>query len=201
MRVVPFRASILGAVAVCAALLSGCRSAGPATHAAPSARAVIDRAAFSWLGEVDTEHSPVLVISFQCPDCLDLIGQCLKDPRFGRGKGPKILLSCRSDCLEDSTAVIAAVLSTPGTPREQFRAVFSHVGSLLGPLLNHDSVELRSRLGALFPRYREQLAAARARLGAQSDAVGLVPGRQTPRLLLADGSVRSDVEPDDLLLR
>ncbi len=159
----------------------------------------VDQAAFDWLGPVDAERSPILVISFQCPHCLDLLGQCLKHPRFGSLKGPKILLFSSSENAADSTAVLAAILSEPGTPQQQFTAVFSQLGMLFDPLLTRDSKELRARLGVLFPHFTENLAAARKRLDAQSEALKFIPGKGTPFLLHSNGSGKYDVTPDDVL--
>jgi len=164
-----------------------------------SLESTVDQAAFSWLGPVDAERSPVLVISFQCPHCLDLLGQCLKHPRFGSLKGPKVLLFTSSDNAADSTAVLAAILSQPGTPQQQFTAVFSQLGMLFDPLLTRDSKELRARLAVLFPHYTEKLAAARELLGAQSEALKSVPGKGTPFLLQPNGSGKYDVSPEDVL--
>jgi uncharacterized membrane protein len=165
-----------------------------------SLQGVIDQVSFSWLGDVDAGQSPVLVISFQCPHCLDLLGQCLKNPQFGSLRGPKVLLFSSPDNSADSIAVLAAILSQPGTPRQQFTAVFSQLGMLFDPLLTRDSKELRSRLGTLFPRYTAKLAAAREQLNAQSEALKYVPGHGTPFLLLPDGSSKYDVTPADVLL-
>jgi uncharacterized membrane protein len=159
----------------------------------------VDKVAFSWLGPIDPERSPVLVISFQCPHCLDLLGQCLRHPRFGALKGPKVLVFCSPGSSADSIAVVAAILSAAGTPQQQFSAVFSQLGLLFDPLLTRDSKELRSRLGALFPRYAENLAAARQLLDAQSGALKFIPGHGTPFLLQPNGSVDYDVTPEEIL--
>lgn len=165
-----------------------------------SLQGVIDRVSFDWLGDVDPAQSPVLVVSFQCPHCLDLLGQCLKNPQFGSLKGPKVLLFSSPDNSADSIAVLAAILSQPGTPRQQFTAVFSQLGMLFDPLLTRDSKELRSRLAKLFPHYTEMLGAAREQLNAQSEALKYVPGKGTPFLLQPDGSSKYDVTPADVLL-
>lgn len=164
-----------------------------------SLNANLDQVAFSWLGPVDAERSPVLVISFQCPHCLDLLGQTLKHPQFGVFKGPKVLLYSSPDASADSIAVLAAILSVPGTPREQFTTVFSQLGMLFDPLLTRDSRALRSRLGALFPHYTDKLEAARQLLNAQAEALKYIPGHGTPFLLRPDGTGRYDVAPNDLL--
>jgi len=159
----------------------------------------VGQVAFSWLGPIDPERSSVLVISFQCPHCLDLLGQCLKHPRFGTLKGPKVLLVSSPDSSADSIAVLAAILSVPGTPQQQFATVFTQLDLLFDPLLTHDSKELRSRLRALFPHYTEHLAAARELLNAQSESLKYIPGHGTPFLLQPNGSVEYDVMPGEIL--
>ena len=166
-----------------------------------SLQANIGQAAFSWLGPIDAERSPILVVSFQCPHCLDLLGQTLKHPQFGSLYGPRVLLFSSPENLADSTALLAAILSAPGTPREQFTAVFSQLGMLFDPLLTRDSRALRSRLGALFPHYPEKLAEAKRLLDAQSEALKYIPGRGTPFLLRPDGSGKYEATPNDLLFR
>ena len=164
-----------------------------------SLQANIDQVAFSWLGAIDADQSPILVISFQCPHCLDLIGQTLKYPGFGSLRGPKVLLFASPDNSADSIALLAAILSVPGTPQEQFTKVFSQLGMLFDPLLTRDSKALRSRLGALFPHYTEKLEIARQLLNAQSEALKYIPGNGTPFLLLPNGSGKYEVAPRDLL--
>jgi len=166
-----------------------------------SLQANIDQVAFSWLGPIDAEQSPILVISFQCPHCLDLLGQTLKYPQFGSLKGPKVLLFASPDNSADSIALLAAILSVPGTPQEQFTTVFSQLGMLFDPLLTRDSQALRRRLGVLFPHYPEKLAAARLLLNAQAEALRYIPGSGTPFLLLSSGAGKYNVVPGDLLFR
>jgi uncharacterized membrane protein len=164
-----------------------------------SLQANVDKVAFSWLGVIDAEQSPILVISFQCPHCLDLLGQALKHPQFGSLKGPKVLLFASPDNTADSMALLAAILSVPGTPQEQFTAVFSQLGVLFNPLIARDSKELRSRLGVLFPHYTGKLEVARQVLNAQAEALKYIPGKGTPFLLQPNGSGKYDVAPNDLL--
>jgi len=164
-----------------------------------SLQANVDGVAFSWLGAFDAEQSPILVISFQCPHCLDLLGQALKQPHFGSFKGPKVLLFASPENAAGSSALLAAILSEPGTPREQFTAVFSQLGMLFNPLVTSDSKELRSRIGALFPHYTDKLEVARQLLNSQSEALKYIPGHGTPFLLRPDGSGKYDVRLDDLL--
>jgi uncharacterized membrane protein len=162
-------------------------------------RANIDGVAFSWLGAIDDEESPILVVSFQCPHCLDLIAQVIRSPHFGSFKGPKVLLFSSPENSADTSAVLAAILSQPGTPQEQFAAVFRQLGVLFNPLVASDSKELRSRLGTLFPHYSDKLKVARQLLDSQAGALKYVPGNGTPFLLQPDGSGKYEISPNDLL--
>jgi uncharacterized membrane protein len=166
-----------------------------------SLQANIDGAAFSWLGDIDEERSSILVISFQCPHCLDLVAQLLRNPDFGKTMGPKVLLFSSPENSADTSALLAAILSEPGTPQEQFALVFKQVGVLFSPLIGGDSKELRSRLGVLFPHYPDKLKVARQLLDAQDQALRYVPGHGTPFLLQPDGSGTYEVRPRDILFR
>jgi hypothetical protein len=168
----------------------------PARVALPSN---IDQAAFQWLGDIDAKQSPILVVSFQCSHCLSLLQQTLRDPQFGTLKGPKIFVYAQPQESDDSVALIAATLSVPGSPQEQFAAVFSQIDELKDPLLTHDSKELRKRLGALFPGYTEKLPAARLLFNLQVVALKFVPGKGSPYLLMPDGTSTYGVVPANLL--
>jgi uncharacterized membrane protein len=159
----------------------------------------IDQAAFRWLGDIDAKQSPILVVSFQCSHCLSLLEQTLRDPQIGTLKGPKIFVYAQPQESEDSVALIAAILSVPGSPQEQFATVFGRIGDLRDPLLTHDSKELRKRLGVLFPGYADKLAAARLLFNLQVVALKFVPGKGSPYLLMPDGTSTYGVVPANLL--
>jgi hypothetical protein len=159
----------------------------------------IDQAAFRWLGGIDAKQSPILVVSFQCSHCLSLLEQTLKDPQFGTLKGPKIFVYAQPQESEDSVALIAAILSVPGSPQEQFATVFRQIGELRDPLLTHDSKELRKRLAALFPGYTEKLPAARLLFNLEVVALKFIPGKGSPYLLMPDGTSTYGVVPANLL--
>jgi hypothetical protein len=87
----------------------------------------------------------------------------------------------------------------PGTPQEQFAAVFKQIDTLREPLLTHDSKELRNRLGSLFPHYPDKLAAARQQFILQVVALKYIPGKGSPFLLLPDGTSTYGALPSNLL--
>jgi uncharacterized membrane protein len=164
----------------------------PAPQAGPK-RAVpasIDQVAFHWFGDFDAKASPILVVSFQCSHCLDLIEEVLTHPRLGTLKGPKIFVYSQPNSAADTIAVLAALQSVPGTQEEKFAAVFGQLEAFRDPLLTRDSKELRNRLGELFPHYEDKLAEARQEYNLQVVALKYIPGRGSPYLLLPDGTSR-----------
>ncbi|HEY1793165.1 MAG TPA: vitamin K epoxide reductase family protein [Opitutaceae bacterium] len=175
----------------------------PAAAPAPAARAAlpasIDLAAFQWLGPIDARQSPVLVVSLQCGHCLELLNRSLHSPQFGTAGGPKLFIYAQPQEAQDSIDVIAAILSAPGTPTQQFSAVFSHIDELGDPLLTHNTKQLRRRLEALFPGYASKLVEARQKFNLQMVALKFVPGKGSPYLLMPDGTSRYGVIPANLL--
>ena len=167
---------------------------------APALPPSIDKVAFSWLGEFDHEQSPVLIVSFQCSHCLDLLEDTLTHPRIGTLKGPKIFVYAPFNTSSDTIDVLAAILSVSGTPQEQFATVFAQLNLFRDELITHNSKELRSRLGELFPGYTAKLAAAKQLFTFQAIALKYIPGRGSPYLQFPDGSAKygGDVTPNML---
>lgn len=179
------------------------RAAEPDAGAAAGPAAVtpsVQKAAFSWLGDFDPKESPILVVSFQCSHCLELLEQTITQPRLGTLKGPKILVYSTRGTSSDTIAVLAAILSVPGSPQEQFAAVFAQLESFRDALLTHDSKELKGRLGELFPGYTSRLEAARQLYNLQAVALKYIPGRGSPYIVFPDGSSKfgGDVTPSML---
>ena len=174
-------------------------TAGPGTDAAapvaipPS----VDKAALSWLGDFDPKQSPILIVSFQCSHCLDLLEETLTHPHVGTLKGPKIFVYATYGTSADTIAVLAAILSAPGSPQEQFATVFAQQDSFRDALITHNSKELKSRLGELFPAYTSKLEAAKQLFNLQALALKYIPGRGSPFIMFPDGSSKygGDVTP------
>jgi hypothetical protein len=158
---------------------------------------MVDKAAFAWLGDFDPKNSPYLVISFQCSHCLDLLEETLTHPHMGNLKGPKILVYAAHGNASDTIAMLAAILSMPGSPQEQFAAVFAQQDSFRDALITHDSSELKSRLAELFPAYSTKLEAAKQLFGLEVVALKYIPGRGSPYIRFPDGSSKfgGDVTP------
>ncbi len=174
---------------------------GPQSAAAAQAPAAIpasvDKAAFAWLGDFDPKDSPILIVSFQCSHCLDLLVATLTHPHVGTLKGPKIFVYATYGTSADTIAVFAAILSSPGNPQEQFAAVFAQEDAFRDPLITHNSRELNRRLAELFPGYTAKLAEAKVLFDRQALALKYIPGRGSPYLQFPDGSSKygGDVTP------
>jgi uncharacterized membrane protein len=188
----------------------GAAAAAPAPAAAapavrgrfglPEMPAGFDKAAFTWLGDFDA-NSPILIISFQCPHCLDLIQDVLTHPHNGDMKGPRIFVYAPSAAAtSDTLNLMAAILSAPGSPQEQFAAVFSNLDSFRDALITRDSAVLKRALAEQFPTYPKHLAEAKRLFAIDMAAIKFIPGRGSPYLLLPDGTSKDggDVTPEIL---
>jgi uncharacterized membrane protein len=162
--------------------------------------ASVDKAALNWLGDFDPKDSPILVVSFQCSHCLDLLQQTLTHPRIGTLKGPKIFVYSTHGSSADTVAVLAAILSQPGSPQEQFAAVFAQQDAFRDALITHDSAELKRHLSELFPGYESKLEAAKQLHNLQNVALKYISGRGSPFILFPDGTSKfgGDVTPEML---
>ena len=168
-----------------------------ATPAPVAIPASVDKAAFAWLGDFDPEESPILIVSFQCSHCLDLLVATLTHPHVGTLKGPKIFVYATYGTSADTIAVFAAILAAPGTPQEQFATVFAQEDAIRDPLITHNSKELNRRLAELFPGYTAKLAQAKQLFDRQALALKYIPGRGSPYVQFPDGSSKygGDVTP------
>ncbi len=161
----------------------------PAVTDAPAAiPASVDKAALNWLGDFDPKLSPILIVSFQCSHCLDLLEQTLTHPHIGTLKGPKIFVYATYGTSADTIAVFAAILSAGGTPQEQFATVFAQQDAFRDPLITHNSKELNRRLAELFPGYARKLGEAKQLFDRQALALKYIPGRGSPYIQFPDGS-------------
>lgn len=153
-----------------------------------------------WLGPYN-ERSPALVLSLDCPSCLDLL-ESLTRRSFAEGSaGPAIYWKTTDANRALTETFIAAVLVQEGTPREAFLAVATLLSS-------HKELALQSpagaakRLESLFPAASERLPHARRILDDQAAALAAAQlGQTTPLLLPLDAAPRVFFSVDDLFPR
>ena len=159
---------------------------------------VPNQAAYAWLGNLDSQ-SPLLIVSLQCPHCLDLLEAVMRHPQFGTLKAAKVLIVTAEADHDYTLAMLAAILSAGPEPQKGFAAVFSQISLLRDPLLTHDGKTLRKRLAILFPRYPQFLEQARKQDTVQMQIISHFPLRSTPFCLRSNGEARYTVQPADLL--
>jgi len=164
--------------------------ADPATH-------LDTTQALPWLGAISPQ-SPALVISLNCPACLDLLEGLSRESYAKREKGPALFFKTTDENQALTVAFVSAVLSQTGSRRDAFLSVATL-------LLSQKEIALSSptaaatQLSALFPdagRYREK---AEETLRVQKKALqqAHVP-EATPLFIDAAGKARALFKPEEL---
>ena len=145
--------------------------------------------ALPWLGSIHP-RSPVLVLSFDCPSCLDLLEKLTQENFKGRDHGPALYLKVNDRNRALSVGFVAAVLSQRELTR---RDAFLATASVLlmekeNALASPDAAA--ARLAAMFPAALEKAGDAEKILAAQAKTLATnKPGETTPLLITRDGRV------------
>jgi uncharacterized membrane protein len=157
-----------------------------------------DPASLSWLGPV-WPRSPAVVISLDCPACLDLLEELTRQSYASRTAGPALYLKTNDANRSLTIELMAAVLAQRDLPRRE--AFLATVTVLLGEkgtaLANPAAAAVR--LAAIFPASAGNKAEAEKIVGAQTqtlDAASL--GDTTPLLISRDGRVQAFFKPEEL---
>jgi uncharacterized membrane protein len=178
------------------------RVAATTAHLPPSASANLHAsgAGLYWLGPF-TEKSPALVLSLDCPACLDLLEALTQRTYAGTAAGPSLYFKTNNANRTLTETFVAAVLSQDGTPRDAFLAVATL-------LLTHKDTALNApasaaqQLAALFPAAAPRRVAAVRILDDQATALQAAAlGETTPLLLPREGKPRAFFKIEDLFPR
>jgi uncharacterized membrane protein len=150
-----------------------------------------------WLGPF-TERSPALVLSLNCPACLDLLDELTQRSYPTGSAGPALYFKTTEANRALTEIFIAAVLSQDGTPRDAFLAVTTL-------LLTHKDAVLTSpeiaaqQLAALFPAAAARRTSAGRILDDHAAALQAAAlGETTPLLLPRGGKPRAFFKIEDL---
>lgn len=155
-------------------------------------------AALPWLGEIHP-RSPVLVLSFDCPACLDLLGKLTSENFQGRKYGPAMYFKVNDRNRALTVGFVAAVLSQRELTRRD--ALLATATLLLADketaLASPDAAA--AQLAAFFPAALEKASDAEKILAAQAKALSAHdPGATTPLLVRRDGRVQAVFGPAEL---
>jgi uncharacterized membrane protein len=150
-----------------------------------------------WLGPYG-DRSPALVLSLDCPACLDLLDGLIRHPHEDSVPGPALYFKTTAANRALTESFVAAVLSQEGTPRDAFLAVGTLLLTLKDNALSSPGTAA-SQLAAFFPDAEPRRAAAVRILDAHENALrGAALGAATPLLLPRDGPPKTFFSPEDL---
>lgn len=150
-----------------------------------------------WLGPF-TERSPALVLSLNCPACLDLLEELTQRSYEAASAGPALYFKTNDANRELTEIFIAAVLSQDGTPRDAFLAVTTLSLTHKDAMLSSPDVAAQ-QLAAVFPAASSRRASAKRILDDHAGAFHAAAlGETTPLLLPRDGKARAFFRIEDL---
>ena len=154
--------------------------------------------ALPWLGKIHP-RSPALVLSFDCPSCLDLLEKITQENFKGRDLGPALYLKVNDRNRALTVAFVAAVLSQRElTRRDAFLATASILLMEKENTLSSPDVAA-ARLAAYFPAALDKKEDAETILAAQVKTLSAInPGDTTPLLITRDGSLQAVFKSADL---
>jgi uncharacterized membrane protein len=163
----------------------------------PMANLLDTTKALPWLGAI-APKSPALVISLNCPACLDLLDELGRQSYAQREVGPALYFKTTNENRALNLAFIAAVYSQAGSRREAFLAVTAL-------FLTHKDTALSApalaaaQLQALFPDSSSHLADAEQALAVQTSALErALIADTTPLLVTPQGQAHPFFKVDEL---
>jgi uncharacterized membrane protein len=150
-----------------------------------------------WLGPF-TEKSPALVLSLDCPACLDLLESLTQRSYRDTTAGPALYFKTTDANRTLTETFIAAVLSQDGTPRDAFLAAATLLLTQKDTALNSPATAAQ-QLAAQFSNASARLVHARRILDDQTQALqSAALGETTPLLLPREGKPRAFFKLEDL---
>jgi uncharacterized membrane protein len=168
-------------------------------HIAPGTVSTLHQqaAGLYWLGPY-TERSPALVLSLNCPACLDLLEELTRRSYDKNAAGPSLYFKTNEANRALTETFVAAVLSQDGTPRDAFLAVTTLFLTQKDTALSSPESAAR-QLAALFPDSAPRRVTASRILADHTAALQAAAlGEATPLLLPRDGKPRAFFKIEDL---
>ncbi|MFT3869949.1 MAG: vitamin K epoxide reductase family protein [Nibricoccus sp.] len=154
--------------------------------------------ALPWLGKIHP-RSPAVILSFDCPSCIDLLEKLTKENFKNRDLGPALYFKVNDRNRALTLAVVASVLSQRELTR---RDAFISTMSVL--LMEKENVlaspdAAAARLAAFFPAALEKKEDAETILAAQAKTLSSInTGDTTPLLVTRAGLAQAVFNTGDL---
>jgi uncharacterized membrane protein len=172
-------------------------SSPPATSATPIVSAA---EGLAWLGDRTTQ-SPTLVISLDCPACLDLLEELTKQSYAGVTSGPAVFFKTTRQNETLTHVFVASVLASAAPKRESFLASTAILLSMKEQALSSPAAAA-AQFSAFFPKAAVQLEEAKRVVAAQNTVLaGNKLGETTPLLIPVNGRARAFFRPEDLFVK
>jgi uncharacterized membrane protein len=155
---------------------------------------------FYWLAPF-TDKSPALVLSLDCPACLDLLGELTRRSYADVAAGPALYFKTNEKNRALTEAFVAAVLAQETTPRDAFLAVTAIL------LIHKDAVlsspdSAAAPLAAIFPSAVQRRDRAARLLADQATALHAAAlGETTPLLVPRGGDPQAFFKTEELFPR
>jgi uncharacterized membrane protein len=170
------------------------------TTPAAAANLHTQAAGLYWLGPF-TEKSPALILSLDCPACLDLLDSLTQRSYRDTPAGPAIYFKTTDANRALTETFLAAVLSQDSTPRDAFLATATLLLTQKDTALNAPA-SAAQQLAAQFPAASSRLIHARRILADHTLALqSAALGETTPLLLPRDAKPRAFFNLEDLFPR
>jgi uncharacterized membrane protein len=163
----------------------------PAPFASPAISPLTPTTAFAWLGPIGAQ-SPSLVVSLDCPACLDLLEELTHHSFSDTTEGCGLFFKTTDVTRSLTTEFVAAVLAQDASPREAFLAATALLLTQKDAALSSPATAA-ARFGAFFPGVTPEHRAQAVRLlAAQRTAlVAAKLSETTPLLVLPSGGTKA----------
>lgn len=159
-----------------------------------------DASAMPWLGPV-LPDSPAVVLSLNCPACLELLEQLTRTSLKDVAGGPALFFKTTDDNRDLTTAFVASILASPASKREAFIASVSILLTMQDHALSSPQTAA-AQFSGMTPMGASQRDHAARLLEEQRQAlVAAKLSDTTPLLVPRDGKPKAFFSIDELFRR
>ncbi|HRE06042.1 MAG TPA: hypothetical protein PKX00_10565 [Opitutaceae bacterium] len=143
---------------------------------------------YSWLGPTNYK-SPLLVVSFTCGHCVDLLRRIQLSKCNQGGTCPRIFILAGDANFEANALMLAVILFRTAHHDKQagFAMAMDDFSKIRAELMKGDLDKSKERLEMIIPEFVKYLPQAKRQLFSQQNLLSHLELRGTPFLLTADG--------------
>jgi len=150
-----------------------------------------------WLGEV-TSDSPALVLSLDCPACLDLLDELTRLPLADTQGGPAMFFKATAQNEALTHVFVASILASAAPKRESFLASTAILLTMKEQALASPA-QAAAQFASFFPKAAAHLEEARRLVTAQNATLTTNKmADTTPLLIPVNGKAKAFFRPEEL---